>query len=314
MIQQNWPKVAVFGAGAIGCYFGGMLARAGRDVTLIGRRGHVEAINAQGLRFKSMDFEGMIRVHASVDPAAVRNAQLVLFCVKSSDTETAAASIAPYLAPDTVLLSLQNGIDNIERIRAQLGNEALPGVVYTGVEMSGPGRLTHTGGGKVVLGEFGRASEQPKNIAALFNHAGIAASVSENIEAELWSKLVLNCAYNALSAIGRIYYRPMVAIPEIRKLMTDVVEEVLAVAQEKGIRLPDNMLAATFHLAEVMPRTTSSTAQDIARGRRTEIEHLNGYVAREGERLGMATPVNRALNALIKLMECANTILNPSSL
>jgi 2-dehydropantoate 2-reductase len=261
-----------------------------------------------------MDFEGMIRVHASVDPAAVRNAQLVLFCVKSSDTETAAASIAPYLAPDTVLLSLQNGVDNIERIRAQLGNEALPGVVYTGVEMSGPGRLTHTGGGKVVLGEFGRASEQPKNIAALFNHAGIIASISENIEAELWSKLVLNCAYNALSAIGRIYYGPMVAIPEIRKLMTDVVEEVLAVAQEKGIRLPDNMLAATFHLAEVMPRTTSSTAQDIARGRRTEIEHLNGYVAREGERLGMATPVNRALNALIKLMECANTILNPSSL
>jgi 2-dehydropantoate 2-reductase len=95
--------------------------------------------------------------------------------------------------------------------------------------------------------------------------------------------------------------------------MTDVVEEVLAVAQEKGIRLPDNMLAATFHLAEVMPRTTSSTAQDIARGRRTEIEYLNGYVAREGERLGIATPVNRTLNALIKLMECANTILNTSS-
>jgi len=305
--------VAVFGAGAIGCYFGGMLARAGRDVTLIGRRGHVEAINAQGLHFKSMDFEQLIRVRASVDPAAVGNAQLVLFCVKSSDTGTAAASIAPYLAPDTVLLSLQNGVDNIERIRAQLGNEALPGVVYTGVEMSGPGRLTHTGGGKVVLGEFGRASEQPKNIASLFNHAGIIASISENIEAELWSKLVLNCAYNALSAIGRIYYGPMVAIPEIRKLMTDVVEEVLAVAQEKGIRLPDNMLAATFHLAEVMPRTTSSTAQDIARGRRTEIEYLNGYVAREGERLGIATPVNRTLNALIKLMECANTILNTSS-
>jgi 2-dehydropantoate 2-reductase len=303
MIQQNWPKVAVFAAGAIGCYFGGMLARAGRDVTLIGRRGHVEAINAQGLHFKSIDFEEVIRVRASVDPAAVRNAQLVLFCVKSSDTETAAASIAPHLAPGTVLLSLQNGVDNIERIRAQLRNEALPGVVYTGVEMSGPGRLTHTGGGKVVLGEFGRASEQPKNIAGLFNHAGIVANISENIEAELWSKLVLNCAYNALSAIGRICYGPMVAIPEIRKLMTDVVEEVVALAQKKGIRLPDNMLAATFHLAEVMPRTTSSTAQDIARARRTEIEHLNGYVAREGERLGIATPVNRALNALIKLME-----------
>jgi len=296
------------GAGAIGCYFGGMLARAGRDVTLVGRRGHAEAINAQGLHFKSIDFEEVIRVRASVDPAAVRNAQLLLFCVKSSDTDTAAASIAPHLAPDTVLLSLQNGVDNVERIRARLKNEALPGVVYTGVEMSGPGRLTHTGGGKVVLGEFGRASKQPKNIAALVNHAGIVASISENIEAELWSKLVLNCAYNALSAIGRIYYGSMVAIPEIRRLMSDTVEEVVELARHKGIHLPGDMLAATFHLAEVMPRTTSSTAQDIARGRRTEIEHLNGYVAREGERLGIATPVNRALNALIKLMEQASTI------
>jgi 2-dehydropantoate 2-reductase len=307
-MTRAFEPVAVFGAGAIGCYFGGMLARAGRDVTLIGRRGHVEAINAHGLFFKSIDFEQVIRVRASVDPAAVRNAQLLLFCVKSSDTDTAAASIAPHLATDTVLLSLQNGVDNIERIRAQLKNEALPGVVYTGVEMSGPGRLTHTGGGKVVLGELGRASEQPKKIAALFNHAGIVTSISDNIEAELWSKLVLNCAYNALSAIGRIYYGPMVAIPEIRRLMTDVVAEVVVVAQKKGIRLPDNMLAATFHLAEVMPRTTSSTAQDIGRGRRTEIEHLNGYIAREGERLGIATPVNRALNALLKLMEQASTI------
>ena len=125
---------------------------------------------------------------------------------------------------------------------------------------------------------------------------------------ELWSKLVLNCAYNALSAIGRMYYGPMVAIPEMRRLMTDAVEEVLRVAEAKDIHLPDNMLTATFELAEAMPRTTSSTAQDIARGRHTEIEHLNGYVAREGERLGIPTPVNRTLNALVKLLEQANAI------
>jgi 2-dehydropantoate 2-reductase len=308
MNQQTWPtSIAVVGAGAIGCYFGGMLARAGKQLSLIGRRTHVDAINANGLFFKGLGFEEVVRVPASVDPAAVREAQLVLFCVKSGDTDAAAASIAPYVAPDAILLSLQNGVDNLERIRSHLKNDVLAGVVYTGVEMSGPGRLTHTGGGKIVLGRGGPT----KKIAAMFTDAGVTTSVCEDIDVELWSKLVLNCAYNALSAIGRIYYGRMVAIPEIRRLMTDAVEEVAAVAERKGIRLPNNMLAATFELAEVMPRTTSSTAQDIARGRRTEIEHLNGYVAREGERLGIPTPVNRTLNALIKLLERSATAERP---
>jgi 2-dehydropantoate 2-reductase len=307
MNQQSW-NIAVVGAGAIGCYFGGMLARAGKKVTLIGRREHVDAINTQGLFFKSIDFEEVVRVAASTEPAAARDARLILFCVKSGDTDTAAASIASYVAPDAVLLSLQNGVDNVERIRSHVKNEVLAAVVYTGVQMSGPGRLTHTGGGKIVLGGLGSSSEQLKEIETLFTNAGVGVSISENIKVELWSKLVLNCAYNALSAIGRIYYGPLVAIPEIRRLMTDAVEEVVSLAQAKGIRLPDNMLDTTFALADAMPRTTSSTAQDIARGRRTEIEHLNGYVAREGERLGIAMPVNRTLNALIKLMELANTI------
>jgi 2-dehydropantoate 2-reductase len=309
MKEHAWPTVAVVGAGAIGCYFGGMVARAGKQVTLIGRHAHVDAINTGGLFFKSINFEEIVRVSASVDPAAARDAELILFCVKSGDTDAAAASIAPYVAPHAILLSLQNGVDNLERIRSHVNNQVLAGVVYTGVEMSGPGRLTHTGGGKIVLGR----GELTKKIAGMFTDAGVTVSVSENIDVELWSKLVLNCAYNALSAIGRIYYGPMVAIPEIRRLMTDAVEEVVELARTKGIRLPDNMLAATFELAEVMPRTTSSTAQDIARGRRTEIEHLNGYVAREGERLGIPTPVNRTLNALIKLLERANTVVNPSS-
>src|SRR5207248_1884204 len=136
---------------------------------------------------------------ASVDPAAVSDAQLVLFCVKSGDTDIGAASIAPYVPADAILLSLQNGVDNLERIRSHVNNEALAAVVYTGVEMSGPGHLTHTGGGKIVLGR----GELANNIAGMFMDAGVAVSVCENIEVELWSKLVLNCAYNALSAIAR---------------------------------------------------------------------------------------------------------------
>ena len=127
--------------------------------------------------------------------------------------------------------------------------------------------------------------------------------ISDDIEADLWTKLVVNCAYNAISALGDAPYSRMVATPEVRDLMLDAVKEVAAVAKAKGIRLPDDILDAAMKPADAMPQTKSSTAQDIAKGRPTEIEHLNGYVVREGEALGVATPVNRTLNALIKLLE-----------
>jgi len=302
--------IAVVGAGAIGCYFGGMLARAGANVTLIGRHQHVDAIKRDGLLLQSREFSGYIPVAATEHMAAVGGAGLVLFCVKSADTDDAAWAMAPQLAADAAVLSLQNGVNNVERIRRHVKAPVIAGLVYAAAEMSGPGAVRHTGGGSLVIGRLnalpGDRETDPRllsEIAALFTGAGIAVKISAEIATELWSKLVMNCAYNAISALSRAPYGRMVALPEIREVMRQTVDEVVQVARAKGIRLPGDMVDAAFRLADAMPATLSSTAQDILKGKRTEIDHLNGYVVREGEALGIPTPANRTLNALVKLLE-----------
>src|SRR6202171_6345268 len=138
-------KIAVMCAGAVGCYYGGMLARAGHDVVLIGRPQHVQAVERQGLRLETQTFDERIRVSASTEGSAVQGAQLVLFCVKSTDTESGAAAIKPHLAPDAVVLSLQNGVENADRLRTLLPQEVIAAAVYVGVEMAGPGHVRHHG-------------------------------------------------------------------------------------------------------------------------------------------------------------------------
>jgi 2-dehydropantoate 2-reductase len=310
MTNDALSPVAVVGAGALGCLFGGMLARAGAQVTLIGRAVHVEAIRRDGLRFESRGRVTIIPVAATGDMAGVRGARLVLLCVKSTDTDDAARAMAPHLGADAVVLNLQNGVDNVERIRAHLGNRVLPGLVYVAAEMAGPGHVRHTGGGSLTIGELDvlrRSNRSDRHtleqIAALFGGAGIKVTISDAVEIDLWTKLVMNCAYNAISALTGSQYGRMVALPDIRAVMADTVNEVVAVAAAKGVRLPDDLVDRAIRLADGMPVTISSTAQDLLRGRRTEIDHLNGYVVREGAALGIATPVNRTLNALVKLAE-----------
>src|SRR6201987_2086853 len=144
-------KIAVMSAGAVGCYYGGMLARAGHDVVLIGRPQHVEAVKRQGLRLETQTFDERIRVSASTERRAVQGAQLVLFCVKSADTESAAAAIKPHLAPDAVLLSFQNGVENADRLRVLLPQEVIAAAVYVGTEMAGPGHVRHHGRGELAI-------------------------------------------------------------------------------------------------------------------------------------------------------------------
>jgi 2-dehydropantoate 2-reductase len=310
MTNETLSPVAVVGAGALGCLFGGLLARAGAAVTLIGRPQHVTAIRQHGLRLDSRGTQSLIPVAATEDIAAVRGAGLVLFCVKSSDTDAAAGAMAPHLGPAAVVISLQNGVDNVERIRALVPNAVLPGLVYVAAQMAGPGSVHHTGGGSLTIGRLGmlRGNNETdqrllETIAALFTGTGIEVTISDAIEVDLWIKLVMNCAYNAISALTGSQYGRMVALSDIRAVMADAVNEVVAVAARKGVRLPDDLVEKAIRLADGMPVTISSTAQDLLRGRRTEIDHLNGYVARAGEALGIATPVNRTLNALVKLAE-----------
>jgi len=288
------------GAGAVGGYFGGMLARAGHTVTLIARPEHVQAVQRDGLRLQTLAFDERVPLAASTDPAAVQGASLVLFCVKSADTESAGMSLRPHLASDALVLCLQNGVDNADRLRAVLpGQPVAAAVVYVATEMAGPGHVRHHGRGDLVL------EPSPSGAAAVqaLIAAGVPTVLSDNVRGALWAKLVLNCAYNAISAIAQLPYGRTVAGEGVQGVMRDVVAECLAVAQAEGVQLPGDVAAAVARLADSMPTQSSSTAQDLARGRRTEIDHLNGLIVRRGQALGVPTPANRVLWALVKLLE-----------
>jgi 2-dehydropantoate 2-reductase len=282
-----------------------MLARAGAPVTLIGRPQHVEALARDGLWLETMSFQQRVPVAASVDVEAARGAALVLFCVKTLDTDSAARALAPHLAPGAVVLSLQNGVDNVERIRTAGGFGALPAVVYVAAAMSGPGRIKHTGRGDLVIGdpEGGNRGDLDR-LAAHFTRASVPCTISDNVQADLWTKMSMNCAYNAVSALARAKYGWITRHPYAREVLRLAVEETVAVARASSIDLPQAQLVeAAYRLGEAMSEATSSTAQDIHRGKRTEIDSLNGYVARRGAELGVPAPVNQTLHALVKLLE-----------
>jgi 2-dehydropantoate 2-reductase len=297
----EWPAFAVMGAGAVGGFFGAKLARAGAPVTFVGRPAFVEAVARDGLVFESAGRTEAVAVAATAEPSGVAGARTVLVCVKSGDTETAARAMAPHLAKDAVVLSLQNGVGNAERIRAQVSCPVIPALVYAASQMPKPGHVRHTGGGSLVIGGADRALLD--GIVALFARADVAVTVSADIDAELWTKLLMNCAYNAVSALSMVPYAKMVALPEVRGVMRAAAEETLRVAQAKGVRVDPSVLDRLFDIAQAMPTQISSTAQDIAKGKPTEIDDLNGAVVREGAALGIATPVNGTLAALVRLLE-----------
>jgi len=293
-------KVAVMGAGAVGCYYGAMLARAGHDVTLIARPAHVEAISRDGLRLQTASFDEQVGLKASADAGGVTGAQLVLFCVKSLDTEVAGALMRPYLPADALVLTLQNGVDNADRLRQVLRQHAVAAaVVYVATEMAGPGHVRHHGRGELVI----EPSSHSEMAAQALTAAGVPTALSGNVRGELWTKLILNCAYNAVSAITQLPYGTTVAGAGVRGVMKDVVAECLAVAQADGVQVAGDVDAAIRRIVETMPNQFSSTAQDLARGKRSEIDYLNGLIVRRGDVLGVATPANRVLWALVKLLE-----------
>ena len=302
-------NIAVMGAGAVGCYYGGMLARAGHQVVLIARPAHVQAVAATGgLRLQTQTFDEIVALTASTEPDAVRGADVVLFCVKSTDTQAAGASIGPFLGASALVLCLQNGVDNAERLRQVLPRHAVAAaVVYVATEMAGPGHVRHKGRGELVIEPTAALTPAPAlgsaALAQALRGAGVPVEISDNVRGALWAKLILNCAYNAVSAITQRPYGETSQGEGVQALMRDVVAECLAVAQADGVRVPGDVSAAVRQIAETMPLQCSSTAQDLARGKRSEIDHINGLIVRRGQALAIATPANQVLWALVKLLE-----------
>ncbi len=298
---EGQRRYVVVGAGAVGCFFGGMLARAGTPVTLVGRASHVEAIAAHGLRMETRTFDEAVGIAATTDIAAVSHADVVLFCVKSTDSEATARQILPHLPPGAVVLSLQNGVENAEIVRRVLPQAVLPTVVYVATEMAGPGHLRHHGRGELVIGDSAASAA----IVADFARAGVPVQIDANVMGSLWAKLIVNCAYNAMSAIAQKPYGELVKVAGIEPLMQLVVDECLAVAAADGITVPGDPREAVRRIAQTMAGQFSSTAQDVARGKPNEIDYLNGYVVRRGLAHGIAAPVNQTLLGLVKLVEKA---------
>jgi 2-dehydropantoate 2-reductase len=281
-----------------------MLARAGHHVTLIGRPANVQAIAANGLRMQTLNFDEQVPLAASTDASAVASADLVLFAVKSTDTETAGEQMRAHLKPGALAMCLQNGVDNAERLRAVLpGVQVAAAVVYVATEMAGPGHLRHHGRGELVIEPIPAEPSRSAAIAQTFTAAGVPTTLSDNVRGALWAKLILNCAYNALSALGRLPYGALVQRPGVLEVIRDVVAECRAVAMADGVNLPDDVDVIVQRIPETMPTQHSSTSQDLMRGKPSEIDFLNGHVVQRGEALGVPTPANRVLWTLVKLAE-----------
>ncbi len=299
------PRIAVVGAGAVGGYFGGMFVRAGAPTVFIGRKGFADAVNANGLVLDKSHGQERIAARATTEMSAVRDCSLILFCVKANDTQYTANQMAPFLRPDATVVCLQNGVDNAEQVRAAASVVVLSAAVYVAVSMPEPGRVKHLARGDLIIGP---PSEKTTEVANLFVSAGISCRISDNIEGELWLKLLCNCALNAISALGHARYGQIAQNSDAKLLMQHIIDEVLAVAHGGGVVLPgirdrESGMAAALEIATQMPGALSSTAQDLDRGRPTEIDALNGCIARLGAKLGIPTPVNHALFTLVKLAE-----------
>ncbi|MGO4851811.1 ketopantoate reductase family protein [Phaeovulum sp. W22_SRMD_FR3] len=296
---MNPQKIAIMGAGAVGCYYGAMLALAGEAVCLIGRPALAEAVRADGLLLEKAGTMTRVAVEASTEPDAVAGADIVLFCVKSPDTEAAGAAIAPFLAEGATVLSLQNGVSNAGRLAAVLGRPVIPAVVYVAAQMSGAAHVTHRGRGELILGEHAASA----TVAARLCAAGIPTEVSATADSALWSKLVINCTLNAVSALTGQPYGPIIAMPGAEELMRGIVAECAAVASAAGVPLPADLLAQAMTIARTMPGQISSTAQDMQRGKTTEIDYLNGEIVRLAAAYGIPVPLNNALTLMVRLAE-----------
>ena len=300
-------RIAVIGTGAMGSLFGGLLASSGKDVTLIDVwKEHVDAINAHGLRIKDDNVEQTIRVKATSDSSKVGPVDLIIIFVKSYDTEKAAKDALSMARDDTVFLTLQNGLKNIEKIEKVVErHQILRGITAQGSTLLGPGKIYHAGRGPTEIGELDNTStERLKRIAEVFNDAGIPTEISLNIRGALWTKVLVNVGINPLTALTGLKNGELLEHPEIREVMKMAVEEAALVAQNLGIELDSQKpVEKVYEVAKATGPNRSSMLQDIDRGRRTEIDALNGAIVELGRQINIDTPVNQTLAAAVKGLE-----------
>lgn len=304
-------KICVVGAGALGSTIGGTLAAAGSEVWLVSRsEAHVDAVNAHGLRMLDGDEERAVRVQARTGCGGIGPADLVVVLVKSFHTRDAIAAATPVIGERTAVLSLQNGLGHEGILADAVGRErVLAGKTYVGGVLLGPGRVrVGVRGKETVIGELdGRVTDRVRAVADEFGRAGLRTAVSADIMGTIWDKLLVNVATGAVSAITRLPYGDLYAVPELERCAVAAVAEAMRVAEASGVALSmGDPREAWVKAAEGLPPAfKASMLQSLEKGSVTEIEFVNGAVVRWGERCGVPTPVNAALVACIKGIERA---------
>jgi 2-dehydropantoate 2-reductase len=305
---NQFQKIYVLGAGAVGCYFGGMLARAKKDVTLIARPERAQAINESGLEMDCKSFHEIVHIKADSDLDLLADADLILLSVKSPDTEKIIREIAPIVPKNAVILSLQNGVANVDIASQLIPNPVYAAVVYVAAGMMGSRTMKHHGRGELLIGSLQEGSpvdlQRLKAICTLFKGASVPCELAQNLKKDMWLKFLVNCSYNAISGIGQIAYGEMVKVPEIVRQIDNLTTEFLAIAKKEGIDITSSEAKeANALIASTMVTQRSSTAQDLARGKKTEIDFLNGYIVDLGKKHGLAVPYNESIYALVKMLE-----------
>jgi 2-dehydropantoate 2-reductase len=298
-------RIAVMGTGGTGGYFGGLLARAGEEVAFIARGAHLEAIRKNGLAIKSvLAGEFNISATATDNPDDIGPVDFVLFCVKAYDNAAAAEQIRPLIGPETVLLSVQNGIDNEQQIGEVIGPDHIVGCVsYVSSTIESPGVVAQTGGpGTIVFGEMhGGTSARTEALQSTLQNSNITAELHPDIKVALWQKFLGICGVNGVTALTRLPMGEIVACKETHNLMRETMQEVEAVARASGVNLPEGCVDQSMDFFSSMdPTVRGSMYYDLAAGRRLELEVLNGTVVRLGSENGIPTPMNFAIYAALK--------------
>jgi 2-dehydropantoate 2-reductase len=270
----------------------------------------VNAIKKNGLFMECQSFQEHVVIEASSSIKDIADADLILCCVKSPDTERVMHEIKDLIKPDALILSLQNGVDNAERISQVVPNPAISAVVYVATGMGGDGHVKHFGRGELIIGQVSgheNIAAELEQICDLFLSAQIPCSVSSNIQRELWLKFLVNCSYNGISAIGQITYGEMVQQESIQQLIKDLTDEFLLVADQEGINISlAEAQMVNEQIAKTMSGQRSSTAQDLLRHKPTEIDYLNGLIVRKAKQHGLDVPNHQAIYALVKMIEQKN--------
>ena len=289
-----------------GAYFGAMLARAGNDVGFIARGNHLATMRWQGLSVHSPGANLRLEKSLFTDtPADIGIVDLVLFCVKSYDTQTAAAALGPLVGSDTSILSLQNGIDNPAKIAERWGKERTwSGVVYVGAQISGPGIVTHSSGGRIILGPVkSKPAEKVHAIKSIFSAAGVPCEIVSNIEQLQWEKLLWNAPFCAIACITRANVAEILSSQQLSEVAVECMKEVQAAAKTRGINIDSKLFRDTLNFSSSLGSFKPSMLQDLEAGKPLEYEAFNGIVVRSLLEHGLEAPVNRVFYATLAYLD-----------